>query len=91
MANKKSSEVVTWEKALLPINANLQQVITNLNEKSFKIVIIVNSDRVLVGTITDGDIRRGLLQGMGMESSVKDIISHDPLVVPPQMAHETVR
>jgi dTDP-glucose pyrophosphorylase/CBS domain-containing protein len=91
MVNKEPSEVATWEKALLPIDVNLQQVITNLNETSFKIVVIVNSERVLVGTITDGDIRRGLLQGMRMESSIKDIISHDPLVVSPQMAHETVR
>jgi dTDP-glucose pyrophosphorylase len=91
MFNKESSEIETWEKALLPIDTNLQQVITNLNETSFKIVIIVNSDRVLVGTITDGDIRRGLLQGLGMDSSIKDIIFRDPLVVPPQMAHETAR
>ncbi len=91
MVNKESSDVVTWKKALLPINANLKQVIANLNETSFKIVIIVNSDRVLVGTITDGDVRRGLLRGIGMESSIKDIIFHDPLVVPPQMARETAR
>jgi dTDP-glucose pyrophosphorylase/CBS domain-containing protein len=91
MKKNKFSNLATWEKALLPIDVSLQQVIANLNETSFKIVIIVSTDRVLVGTITDGDIRRGLLQGMGMESSIKDIIFHDPLVVPPQMAQETTR
>ena len=89
MVNKKSSGLVTWEQALLPVDANLRQVITNLNETSFQVVIIVNSDRGLVGTITDGDIRRGLLQGMGMGSPIKDIIFREPLVAPPQMAYET--
>jgi dTDP-glucose pyrophosphorylase len=80
----------SWKKALLSLNTTLQQAIINLDETTFQIAIVVTSDGVLVGTITDGDIRRGLLQGMGMGSLIDDIVFHDPFVVPPQMDRETV-
>ena len=44
----------------------------------------------LLGTLTDGDIRRGLLRGLDMSSSIETIIYRDPLVVPPQLSRETV-
>ncbi len=86
----KSLPTEYWKKALLPVDATLQQAISNLNETAFQIAMIVTSDNILVGTLTDGDIRRGLLQGMDMGSFIDDIVFHDPLVVPPQMARETI-
>ena len=88
--SEKPLTAESWKKALLSVNTNLQQAISNLNETAFQIAIIVTPDGVLVGTITDGDIRRGLLQGMDMGSLIEDIVFHDPFVVPPQMARETV-
>jgi dTDP-glucose pyrophosphorylase/CBS domain-containing protein len=88
----KSKELTTelWEKALLPIDATLQQAISNLNETSFQIALIVGAEGVLEGTLTDGDIRRGLLRGMIMDSSVEPIINRDPLVVPSDLDRDSV-
>ncbi len=80
----------SWEKALLPVDATLQHAINSLNETSFQIAIIVTSDRILIGTLTDGDIRRGLLQGIDMGSSIEQIINRDPLVAPPELGRASV-
>ena len=80
----------SWKKALLSVNTNLQQAISNLNETAFQIAIIVTPDGVLVGTITDGDIRRGLLRSMGMDSSIEPIIEREPLVAPPSLGRGSV-
>jgi len=53
----------TWRKALLPADATLQQAIRNLDDSALQIVLVVSPEGVLLGTITDGDIRRGLLRG----------------------------
>ena len=58
-----------WRNALVPADATLQQVIRNLDDSSLQISLVISPDEVLVGTITDGDIRRGLLQGLDMNSS----------------------
>jgi dTDP-glucose pyrophosphorylase len=55
-----------------------------------QIVLITDPDDTLVGTLTDGDIRRALLRGMGLGDSVATAVKRDPLVVPPPVGVETV-
>jgi dTDP-glucose pyrophosphorylase len=80
----------SWGKALLTAQATLQQAICCLDESSLQIVIVVAEDGRLLGTLTDGDIRRGLLRGLEMSSTIESIIHHEPLVVPPQWGRDTV-
>lgn len=77
-----------WRKAVLAESSNLQQAIRCLNESSFQIALVVLPNGVLQGTLTDGDIRRGLLRGLGLESPIDSLVNHDPLVVPPQLGRE---
>jgi dTDP-glucose pyrophosphorylase len=79
-----------WRKALLPIDATLKQAIENLNETSFQIAIIVTPDDAVVGILTDGDIRRGLLQQYNMNSPIEPIVQREPLVVPPELGRDSV-
>ena len=90
MPNSKELSTEFWEQALLPINATLQQAISKLDETAFQIVIVVTPERVLLGTLTDGDIRRGLLRGMCMDSSIEPIIYREPLVVPPELGRDSI-
>ena len=80
----------TWRIALLPEDASLQQAIRCLDESGLQIAIVTAPDGHMVGTLTDGDIRRGLLRGMTLTSPVDDIIHREPLVVPPQWGRDTV-
>jgi signal-transduction protein with cAMP-binding, CBS, and nucleotidyltransferase domain len=79
-----------WREALLPVDSDLRQAIRNLDETALQIVLAVSADGILLGTLTDGDIRRGLLRGMDMTSSIDAIMFREPLVVPPQLSRDTV-
>lgn len=79
-----------WHKTLLPPDATLQQAIVSLDASGLQIAMVVNSDGGLIGTLTDGDIRRGLLRGLEMQSPVESIVNREPLLVPPQLERETV-
>jgi len=81
----------TWRRALMPEIASLQQAIETLDRAALKIALVVRADNVLVGTITDGDIRRGLLRGLGLHDSIETVIHREPFVAPPGMDRETVR
>ena len=86
----KAMPAENWRKGLVPANATLQQAIRNLDASSLQIVLVVSSEGVLIGTLTDGDIRRGLLRGLDLNSSIDAIIYREPLVVPPQLGRDTV-
>ncbi len=78
----------TWRRALLHRNATLEQAIQRLEESGTQIILVVDEGDILVGTLTDGDIRRGLLKGIGLKSAIESIVHRDALVVPPQMSRE---
>lgn len=79
-----------WRQAILSGNATIQQAIRNLDQVAIRIVMVVNDAGELEGTISDGDIRRGLLKGLDLNSSVAGVIHRNALVVPPKMAREMV-
>ncbi|MBL8421281.1 MAG: nucleotidyltransferase family protein [Dechloromonas sp.] len=85
----KSNDTL-WRKAVLTADATMQAVIRNMNMSTLRIALVVNEQGVLVGTICDGDIRRGLLRGLDLNSSIESLIHRGPLVVPPTMGRDMV-
>ena len=79
-----------WRLATLPSNATIGQAIRNLDQIAIKIVLVANETGVLEGTISDGDIRRGLLKGMDLNSPIISLVHRNALVVPPEMGRELV-
>ncbi len=53
-----------------------------------QILLVVSEGGKLVGTITDGDIRRAFLKGLKLESAIIDVIHRNPLAVPPEMSRD---
>jgi dTDP-glucose pyrophosphorylase len=80
-----------WREAILPVAATIEQVVRNLDLVAIKIVLIVNEKGELVGTVSDGDIRRGLLKGLTFTSSILEVVHRNPLVVPPVVDRELVK
>jgi len=80
-----------WRQAILPVHSTIEQAIGILNKVALKIVLLVNEAGVLEGTVSDGDIRRGLLKGVGLKSPVTCVIHRNALVVPPEMGREMVK
>lgn len=86
-----SASTEIWQQAILPESSSIGQVIRNLNEVPIKIVLVVNKANKLIGTISDGDIRRGLLRNLDLDSPIASIIQCKALVVPPEMTRDMVR
>lgn len=51
---------------------------------------MVNEAGELQGTISDGDIRRGLLRGLDLNSPIASVIHRNALVVPPEMGRDMI-
>jgi dTDP-glucose pyrophosphorylase len=80
---------IDWKKAQLTQEDTLQTAIRNLDETAFKIVLVVSESGELVGTVSDGDIRRGLLRGLELGSRLREIVHLNPLVVPPGLPFDS--
>ena len=66
-----------WKESLLPPTATLLDVMTNLNRTGTRMVNICDAENRLIGIITDGDLRRALVKGMGMGTPAKEVMRTD--------------
>ena len=84
------TSTASWKKALIAPDVTIRDVIKNLDETGFQISLVAGADDKLQGTITDGDIRRSLLQNMTIDSMITGIVHRNPFVVPPGMSRDMV-
>ena len=71
----------SWETCLLDINKTLSDAISKLEVIDQKIILVTKNDNLLVGTITDGDIRRAILAGIGMSENIEKVANKNPVYV----------
>jgi len=67
--------------------ADAMKVLTN---EAQQIVLVIDDRRRLIGTVTDGDIRRGLLKDNTLESSVSNVMRQDPIIVTEGASREEI-
>ncbi|NCJ07072.1 NTP transferase domain-containing protein [Synechococcales cyanobacterium C] len=89
MINYASATDDRWRQALLSIDSTLEQAIRNLDQSTLKIALVMTREEMLLGTLTDGDIRRGLLRGCDLQSLVDSVVNRNPIVVPPGLTRDT--
>lgn len=71
---------INWKLGILKDNCKVKDVIKNLNLTALRICIIVNKKNFFLGTITDGDIRRGFLKGLKISDKVNKIIKKNSII-----------
>lgn len=69
---KKLNKQVLNQKGLM------RDAINILNNDEYKLVVVVDDANKLVGTVTDGDIRRSLLKNYNLNSSIKLVMHKKP-------------
>lgn len=79
-----------WRAAVLPPESTIRQAIARLNEAGLQIVLVLNNMDTLLGTVTDGDIRRGLLRGLSLDEPIASVMRSNSLIVPPEMSRDMV-
>ena len=65
---------------LLPTDT-LVDAIREIELNVERIAIVSSEDNRLLGTITDGDIRRHILQGHALQGLVSDVMNSSPITV----------
>jgi dTDP-glucose pyrophosphorylase len=66
---------------LASADTTVLQAMSQLEDTAQKIVFVVDDDRTLIGALTDGDIRRSILAGGGLEDPVGDVCNREPFTV----------
>ncbi len=67
-----------WKKLVVSADDSVQKVIETISRGGIaQIALVADQSGKLLGTITDGDIRRGLLAGTGLGANAADIMHRE--------------
>lgn len=69
----------TFHRHIADINTPVREALKQLDTlASDAILFLVNDSNKLIGSLTDGDLRRGFIKGLGFESNLSEFIQHSP-------------
>lgn len=79
-----------WEATLVGPQTSLERAIAAMDRSALRIAIIVDEERRLLGTLTDGDVRRTLLRHQSIDVPVSEVMCKTPKVAQRAWGRERV-
>lgn len=72
--------MIAWEQTLLGPDENLRTALSVIDNGARQMALIVDPNRRLIGTLSDGDIRRWLIGGGTIEDRAENVCKRAPIV-----------
>ncbi len=90
MSTEKSEAIQAHElhEFLVAPSVPVGECLSALERNESGILLVVREDMHLLGTITDGDVRRGLLRGLTFEDTAADVMHRKPIKMPEGMSRD---
>ena len=78
----------TWENTLITTKYTILQALEIIDNEALRIAIVVDQNKKLLGIVTDGDIRRGILAGTSMNDYVSKVMMTNPTIATSEVSEE---
>lgn len=66
---------------LIGPETSILDAVARMDAARRKLLLVVDGERRLLGALTDGDIRRGLMRRLPMEAPVREVMNPDPVAL----------
>ena len=70
-----------WQAALIGPEANFRDALKAIDATGAGMALIVDAERRLIGVLSDGDLRRALIRGAGLEDLAVSAANREPLCI----------
>ena len=69
----------SWQDALVSSSMTLRQTIEAITNSALQIALVVDDNNKLIGTVTDGDIRKAILAGKDLNITAAEAMRKSPI------------
>lgn len=70
-----------WRDSLISTDSTIIETLKIIDEQALQIALVVDATGRLLGTVTDGDVRRAILHGISFDEPVNRIMNQQPKTV----------
>lgn len=80
----------SWKNILASPSTTIREAIRIMDAGALKIALVVDDALHLLGTVSDGDVRRGILKGYSLDDYVSQVMNTSPAVVLQNAGRENI-
>lgn len=70
-----------WKNILISPSSSIQSVLKVIDKEALQLALVVDHENKLLGTVTDGDVRRALINNLSLSQPVSDIMFVSPTTI----------
>lgn len=68
-----------WEKSCVSLGTKIKDVLKVINLSEYKIAMVIDSEQYLTGIVSDGDIRRAIINNFSLDTPIDKIMCSKPI------------
>lgn len=80
----------TWKDTLIAPDQSVEDAIKTIGVGAMRIALVIDPSGRLLGTVTDGDVRRAIINHVGLNQPVREIMNPSPKTVPTGTTREEI-
>lgn len=69
-----------WQNIAVQPHSTVKETLQVMDQSALQIALVVSAEHQLLGTVTDGDVRRGLLADATLDSPIEQVMNADPKI-----------
>lgn len=77
-----------WKRVVLSPKHSVRDALAVINEEALRVCLVVDRELCLLGVVTDGDIRRAILNNVALTQSVTAVMNRTPITVSTKLTRE---
>lgn len=79
-----------WKQISIRPDETIREALEIIDEGGVQIAIVADDQDCLEGVVTDGDIRRGILEDLDLDTPVASVMNEDPITARPQEERQSL-
>ena len=68
-----------WTNTIVASNHSLRDAISRIDAGGLQMALVLDEERRLLGTLSDGDVRRAILQNVDLDTPVRNVVNQSPV------------
>lgn len=81
-----------WKAICISPTSTIREALLLINEGALRVALVLKDEScLLMGVITDGDIRRGLLGNISLDALVTEVMNSEPITADADLAKDKLR
>ena len=82
---------IHWKELYRSATDPVALAVETIDSANGQLCLVVDDDEHLLGTVTDGDVRRGILRGLPLDAPVSEIMKKEPVVGRPGQSNADIK